>query len=80
MRNRGWFQKGADPRRHQFTPEERRRGGKTAFATLWKTQPKVARWLLEHKIKPPRHRQERNAAILAWADARRRQTPDDIPS
>ena len=26
-RNPGWFRKGFDPRRHQLTAEERRRGG-----------------------------------------------------
>jgi tetratricopeptide (TPR) repeat protein len=29
-RNPGWFRKGADPRRHRFTPKECRKGGRTA--------------------------------------------------
>ena len=79
MRNRGWFKRGEDARRHALTPEERRRGGKQAFAQLWKRHPHVVRWLLEHRIKPPIDRQQRNADILAWADARRHQEPDDLP-
>lgn len=30
-KNRGWFRKGPDPRRHQLTSEERARGGETFF-------------------------------------------------
>jgi hypothetical protein len=84
MRNRGWFQKGADPRRHQFTPEERRRGGKAAFATLWQTHPKLARWLLEHRIKDPQQRAKTHQGIQALIQEKlelqaRRDWPDDIP-
>jgi hypothetical protein len=77
--NRGWFKKGDDSRRHPLTTDERQRGGKTAFAQLWKTHPRLARWLLEHKIKPPIDRAQRNAALLAWVEARQRQAPDDMP-
>jgi hypothetical protein len=39
----------------------------------------LAWWLLEHKSNTPINRQQRNAAILAWAETRRRQAPEDMP-
>jgi hypothetical protein len=77
--NPGWFKRGDDHRRHQLTRDERRRGGKTAFAQLWQTHPRLARWLLEHRIKPPLDRVARNQAILDWVATRQRQEPEDIP-
>jgi hypothetical protein len=36
---------------------------------LWKTHPKVARWLLEHRIKAPIDRAERSAWLHATVEA-----------
>lgn len=33
-RNRGWFCRGTDPRRHQLTLEERQRGGWTRWLQI----------------------------------------------
>jgi hypothetical protein len=33
-RNCGWFRRGADPRRHPLTQQERRRGGCTRWAQV----------------------------------------------
>lgn len=41
-RNSGWFQKGFDPRRHQLTLDERRRGGIVAWFKFgyWQGEPR----------------------------------------
>ena len=44
-KNPGRFQKGPDPRRHQFTPEERSRGGKTTWRKAMYEEPWLLRWL-----------------------------------
>lgn len=42
-RNRGWFKKGFDPRRHIFTHEERVRGGKSC----WRKMLVLGGWRLD---------------------------------
>ena len=39
MKNRGWFQRGQDSRRHTFTREECRRGFKAAEESLQRRYP-----------------------------------------
>lgn len=41
VRNRGWFKKGEDARRHQFTDEERKRGGVNGYREALKRCAKV---------------------------------------
>lgn len=43
--NRGWFKKGHDPRRHQFTAEELARGGRAAFLVVAFNKPEKVLWL-----------------------------------
>jgi hypothetical protein len=56
--NKGWFKKGADPRRHEFTPEERSRGGKASFDYLLTHKPHVLLGLRKklRRTTPPRPR------------------------
>jgi hypothetical protein len=89
--NPGWFKKGTDPRRHTFTKDECRKGGKAAFARLWRTNPRHARWILENQIRDPEQGAKTHQAIqdliqrkLAQSDAPAPQTehpdcPEDLP-
>jgi hypothetical protein len=40
-RNAGWFKRGHDPRRHEFTWDECSRGGRASFAYLMEYKPEV---------------------------------------
>jgi len=44
-RNRGWFRKGSDPRRHEFSEDECRRGGRAGFAAVMERRPECLLWL-----------------------------------
>jgi hypothetical protein len=43
--NRGRFRPGHDPRRHQFTLDERRRGGRTTMLRYLVKGPWLLNWL-----------------------------------
>jgi hypothetical protein len=45
LRNPGWFKSGHDPRRHDFTNEERRRGCQTTWRKLMADSPWMLDWL-----------------------------------
>ena len=44
-KNRGWFRKGKDPRRHRLSPSECRRGGQQSFRRLMEDKPWFLLWL-----------------------------------
>jgi hypothetical protein len=51
----GRFLPGADPARHVFTPEERRRGGQSTWRRAMYDEPWLLRWL-QKKIDASRAR------------------------
>lgn len=61
-RNPGWFKKGHDPRRHQLTEAERRKGYRVALSRLSAWTPlEECRWLL-WRAKEARKRSQQRAA------------------
>jgi len=76
-RNRGWFKKGFDPRRHLLTHDERVRGGQTTFRKYLV----IGRWRPDwwercQKRKKEDHDDEKDLYQDEQPGAR---SPDDIP-
>jgi hypothetical protein len=77
-RNPGWFRKGPDPRRHQLTEQDRKRGGERSYGLTLMGRPTTAWWILNTRIRP-RAKAKRDQVLADWIAARRTPEPDDIP-
>jgi hypothetical protein len=47
-KNPGWFRNGFDPRRHELTGDERRRGHEAAKESCFRHSARKAAWFFRH--------------------------------